>query len=236
MSRTQRTVTVGLWGLVVVSLLGLLAVTRWEGRADRARAADRASLAAGQVLELDAATGRLVPSTQKAVDYTFAAPAFRLVDQQGQPFDSSRLKGKVWTAMFFFSQCTGVCPSMTDKIETLQAATNDPRVNCVSFSVDPARDTPERLAKYAEKTHADPARWHFLTGEVADVKRVASGFRLPFDKPTDHSSKIMLVDQAGTVRNYYESQDDAEMRRLAVDVRRLLDEGPTPVASAKGVR
>src|SRR5207237_3140544 len=39
-----------------------------------------------------------------------AVPAFRLTDQQGRPFATADLDGKVWVVDFFFSRCTGVCP------------------------------------------------------------------------------------------------------------------------------
>ena len=231
MSQTQRTLTVGLWALVVVSLLGLLAMTRWEARASQ----NRAQLSAGVPLERDA-SGALVPATQRVIaDYRYPAPQFALVDQQNQPFDSSRLKGKVWTAIFFFSECTGVCPAMTERIESLQKVTPDARVECVSFSVDPTRDTPEKLAKYAAKTHADPARWHFLTGDPKEIHRVAAEFKFPFVEPTDHTSKILLIDQQGVVRKFYSSQDTDEMFRLQDDIKVLLAE-PSAVANGGATR
>lgn len=228
MSRTQRTITVALWAIVVVGMLGLLGLLAAERRQTRAAEAKQAvlieqAMTSGTVLERNA-DGTFAPATQHVAGYTFPSPTFTLVDQNNQPFDASQLRGKVWTAMFFFSQCTGVCPSMTEKIETLMTATPDARVHCVSFTADPTRDTPERLKKYAQATKADESRWHLLTGTYDQMKAVAAGFRLPFDKPTDHSPKIMLVGPDGVVRDYYNSQDEAQMARLASDVKALLAE------------
>lgn len=227
MSRTQRSITIALWGLVVASLVGLLGLLAADrsGRAHAARseATVLAALKENGIVEV-APDGTLVPATQRAADFKFPAPSFSLTDQDGKPFDASQLKGKVWTAMFFFSQCTGVCPSMTERIGALQKVTDDPRVHCVSFTADPARDNPARLKKYAQATKADESRWHLLTGDAAELKRVAFGFKLPFDQPTDHSSKILLVGPDGVVRGYYESQNTDEMFKLMNDVKALLAE------------
>src|SRR2546429_4462266 len=45
-----------------------------------------------------------------------------------------------------------------------QAAGAIPEVKLVSFTVDPEHDTPSALAEYAARYHAQPERWHFLTG------------------------------------------------------------------------
>ncbi len=46
-------------------------------------------------------------------------------------------------------------------------------VRLVSISVDPERDTPEVLSRYAERYKADPDRWLFLTGKKGDIRRLA---------------------------------------------------------------
>jgi protein SCO1 len=225
-SKTQRTITTALWGLVVVSLLALLAMQRTQARrnakggVDLTNADIRQQLAEGKVLEV-VGDGIVQPATQRAAPYVFEAPTFKLTDQDSQPFDSDSLRGKVWTASFFFSKCQGVCPGMLGRIKALSQAIDSPDAHFVYFTVDPMQDTPERLHEYATEANADSQRWHMLTGSDAEMKRIAAAFKLPYSFPSEHSGKIMLVDQDGKVQGFYESKDSDAMMKLAEDAKKL---------------
>ena len=84
-------------------------------------------------------------------------PAFRLTSQDGRPYGSEELRGKVWVANFIFTSCTSSCPRLTSKMAIVQRRirNTDESVHLVSFSVDPDNDTPARLAAYAEQYHYD---------------------------------------------------------------------------------
>src|SRR5580698_1858510 len=74
---------------------------------------------------------------------------FHLTSQSGQDFDSATLDGHVWVADFIFTNCEGPCPRMSAYMRALQKATTDlPDLKMVSFTVDPARDTPPVLTEY----------------------------------------------------------------------------------------
>ena len=69
-------------------------------------------------------------------------PQFELVAQNGQPFHSQVLAGKVWVADFIYTTCPGPCPRMTSQMREVQDAVSKlPDVRLVSFTVDPAQDT-----------------------------------------------------------------------------------------------
>src|SRR3984957_9062875 len=94
-------------------------------------------------------------------------PQFELVSQDGQPFDSRTLAGKIWVADFIYTTCPGPCPRMTSQMREVQDAVSKiPDVRIVSFTVDPAQDTPPVLAAYAKLHGASPAMWYFLTAPV----------------------------------------------------------------------
>jgi protein SCO1/2 len=225
MSKTQRTITTALWGLVVVSLLALIAMQRTQSR-QNAQASDiddpeiKAQLAQGVMLERDS-SGALKPATQRSDPYVFEAPTFKLTDQDSKPFDSDSLRGKVWTASFFFSKCQGVCPGMMGRIKALSNVIDSPDAHFVYLTVNPSEDTPERLHEYATEANADAKRWHMLTGSDEEMKRIAAAFKLPYRMPAEHSGKIMLVDQQGQVQGFYESKDNEAMMQLAADVKKL---------------
>ncbi|MCP4246526.1 MAG: SCO family protein [bacterium] len=152
------------------------------------------------------------------------APPFELTERDGEPFQAAELTGKVWVADFIFTYCAGPCPLMTSRMAELQKAVADlPDVRLVSFSVDPERDTPQVLRRYADRYGADPERWFFLTGDEALIRTVAvNGFKLgSMDDLILHSAKFALVDRSGAIRGYYDSSDADVVARLAADIRSL---------------
>ncbi|MCI0420621.1 MAG: SCO family protein [Acidobacteria bacterium] len=156
-------------------------------------------------------------------------PDFRLVTSTGQTLALDDLKGKVWIANFIFTRCPGPCPRMSVRMASLQRDLNrEGSLSLVSFSVDPEFDTPKVLAKYAAQFQAEEGRWFFLTGDKADIHRLAkSGFLVGgVDDVTLHTTRFVLVDRQGRVRGYYSSSDEEDLRKLANDARALLRESP----------
>ena len=162
---------------------------------------------------------------------------FALVDESGRPFDRSALEGKVWIADFIFTYCAGPCLAMSAEMETLRKDLADaPDARFVSFSVDPNRDTPEILAKYAESYGGAGDRWHLLTGSAPTIYALARGSFLAAaeggevlgdPKAISHSERFFLVDRDGVVRGRYSMRDPDALARLRQDARRLLQRGRT---------
>jgi protein SCO1/2 len=151
-------------------------------------------------------------------------PEFQLTAQNGQTFDSHSLDGHVWVANFIYTTCTGPCPMMSSKMHIIQTQTAEtPDVKLISFTVDPAHDTPAVLAEYAKQFKYDPARWSFLTGEQSRLNDLGlNAFKLnAVDGNLDHSTRFVLVDRQRRIRGYYMSSDDAFPRNLVHDVRVL---------------
>jgi protein SCO1 len=162
-------------------------------------------------------------------------PDFALTERSGARLTLSDLKGKIWLADFIYTSCKDTCPLESASMAQLQNDLPSDGVKLVSFSVDPERDTPAVLARYAETFHADPARWLFLTGNKADVYRlVQDGFHLsalPITEDTEHANgevyhdaHFVLIDGAAQIRGYYESNDPAALNRLRADAKKLLAE------------
>ncbi len=172
-------------------------------------------------------------------------PPFRLTDQTGHAFGSRQLRGKAWVAGFIFTRCAGPCPMITSQMARLHQELGDwpnsGRVQFVSVTVDPQHDTPQVLQRYARLAHADPDRWRFLTGDQQQVWRlIRSGFMLPVednpdqpDAPIIHSQKLVLVDQAGQIRGYYDGLDASGQAALRRDLRRLLGQQPPHAAGSR---
>ena len=152
------------------------------------------------------------------------APSFLLTSESGQPFDSRSLAGHVWVADFVYTTCDGPCPMMSSHMRQIQNSTagDMPDVRFVSFTVDPAHDTPTVLAAYAKHFKQDPARWTFLTGTQDQLSDVGLGFKLnKVDGSLTHSTRFVLVDRKGQIRGFYVTGDDGFMPTLMHDLRLL---------------
>ncbi len=151
---------------------------------------------------------------------------FALTDQFNQPFLSANtLRGKVWIADFIFTNCAGPCPRMSAQMrqvdDALRPHISDLRL--VSFTVDPARDTPAILAKYAEHYQAEPGVWFFLTGTQATLHNLARSVFLLGDVNGDlqHSTRFVLIDRQSRVRGYYLTSDEDAIPKLIADAKRV---------------
>lgn len=160
-------------------------------------------------------------------------PAFTLRDQNGAAVTREKLQGSVWVANFMFTSCPDVCPILTTKMASVRTRLVAERVpvRIVSFTVDPATDTPEVLKRYAQERNADHADWSFLTGSIDDIKSVVvGGFKQALGEKTEeqpgapanilHGSHFVLIDRQGEIRGYYPSDNDG-LLKLARDARIL---------------
>jgi protein SCO1/2 len=160
-------------------------------------------------------------------------PPFQLIDQNGESFGSQQLLGKIWIADFVFTTCPGPCPLISSRMSETQKPLRDTDIKLVSFSVDPEHDTPAVLLAYAAQWHAQPGRWHFLTGDKNTIYRLSrDGFKLATAEGGAtgpiHSTRMVLVDRGGVIRGYYDATDADAVTRLLADTNRLLREQPAP--------
>jgi protein SCO1/2 len=149
---------------------------------------------------------------------------FELTLQNGQPFDSAALAGKIWVANFFFTTCPGPCPRMIAQMHQIQEATwRMPDVRLVSLTVDPARDTPQRLTVYAAAHHASHKHWYFLTGPQATLDHLGFDvFRLNHvDGTLQHSTRFVLIDKQSHIRGFYDTSDTKSIPKLVADIHAL---------------
>jgi protein SCO1/2 len=138
------------------------------------------------------------------------APDFALTDQDGKPVTLASLHGRVVLLDFVYTSCPGPCPILTSKHVALQKALPEAeraRVRLVSVSLDPARDTPEALRRYASARGADLAGWSFLTGPPPDVSAVVESYGVGTiakpDGEIEHVVVTYLLDPDGRIAKRY---------------------------------
>lgn len=158
-------------------------------------------------------------------------PPLALLDHDNRPFDADRLRGG-WTLLFFgFTSCPDVCPvtmsalAQTSKLLADLPEQRQPRV--VLISVDPERDTPERLATYVKAfdpafvgaTATKPA-----IDELAQRMGVLVATRpLEGDNYTvDHTTSVFLIDPDGALHALFSAPHTPKL--IADDYRRIIND------------
>jgi protein SCO1/2 len=167
---------------------------------------------------------------QRTVSAYGSVPEFQLINQDGNNFGSADLRGKIWIADFVYSTCPGPCPMISSRMSELQKPFEKTDVHLVSFTVDPAKDTPEVLRTYAERLQAEPGRWDFLTGAQSTIYNLSrNGFKLAVGEEKGvpiHSTRMILVDRYGAIRGYYDAVEPDAVTNLVADTTHLLREQP----------
>jgi protein SCO1/2 len=170
---------------------------------------------------------------QRTVSSYGTVPSFQFTNQNGQPFGSAQLAGKIWIADFIYTTCPGPCPMISSRMSELQKPLEKTDVHLVSFTVDPDNDKPEVLRGYAERLQAEPGRWDFLTGPKSAIYKVShDGFKLAVSDGSDaqgipvHSTRMVLVDRHGEIRGYYDATEPEAVTKLVADTNHLLREQP----------
>ncbi len=122
------------------------------------------------------------------------------------PLSLSDYRGKVVLLYFGYTSCPDICPTSLTlmRIALSQLSADElARVEGIFISVDPERDTPERLAQYSSHFHANIKG---VTGSKAEIDEVARRYGAIFQRvegdsamgyTVDHSSVTYVIDQQG---------------------------------------
>ncbi len=154
---------------------------------------------------------------------------FELTDQDGERFRISEARGKVVLLFFGYTSCPDVCPLTMSKLtQAFRALGPDAeKLLTVFISLDPERDTPERIESYLSFYGMNAVG---LTGTKEEIDAVVdlhkTSYRVePVDSATEylisHSSYVYLIDQKGDVRYLFSHLDSGD--QIAAGVRLLLD-------------
>lgn len=173
------------------------------------------ALAAGIWLSMSITDREPPPLTTATVlPQATPVPAFSLIDQDGAPVDASVFRGQ-WDLVFFgFTHCPDVCP-LTLKVlaSARQRLAEDgvqPLPRIVLVSVDPARDTPEKIRAYVSNFGDGVIG---LTGEEDEIRRLADALYIFYDKRdngtdnylVDHSAVVLVIDPEGRYHALFSS-------------------------------
>jgi len=157
-----------------------------------------------------------------------AIEAFQLSDTAGAPFDNARLQGH-WSLVFAgFTYCPDVCPSTLAMLKGLKGkldAAQTP-LQVVFVSVDPQRDTPDKLDRYV---HYFSPEFVGITGSEAELEKLARSMSLVFAKvpgstpdsyTMDHSAALVLINPQAQVAGYFLPPHHVDA--LSADLQRVI--------------
>jgi protein SCO1 len=155
--------------------------------------------AAAEGHEHHMATAAPAPSAAKVV-----LRGEKLVDASGKRVGLAKdvIADRIAVVNFIYTNCTTVCPVTSATFQQLQGrlgASLGKDVVLVSISVDPLRDTPERLLAYSGRYEAR-AGWAWLTGTKFDVDAVLKGFGAYTPNFEDHPAMVLVGDAGGWTR------------------------------------
>lgn len=170
------------------------------------------ALAAGIWTAMNLQRTQAQPTTATLLPESQELAAFSLLDHHANPIDATVFKGQ-WDLVFFgFTNCPDICPitlnilvaAKRQLIETGQ--TSLPRI--VLVSVDPERDTAEKLAQYLEAFGDDNLG---ITGEIGELRKLTSGLGIYFEKhdsgdesySVDHSAVVIVIDPDGRFHSLF---------------------------------
>jgi len=170
---------------------------------------------------------------KKVIDTLYKTiPHFHYLDQDSLSFDNSKTKGKIYIADFFFTSCPTICPIMQKNLNKLaEAFKSDSDIYFLSFSIDPAHDTPKRLKRYQSQLGVHNTHWFFLTGNRDSTYALAEkGYYVTAKSDTTapggfvHSGAFILIDKLGRIRGTYDGTLDEEVEKLSQDMAILKNE------------
>ena len=159
---------------------------------------------------------------------------FALVDGQGQPFSLENLRGH-WSLLFFgFTNCPDVCPSalydlnlVSEQLEASQGA-GSADVQVVFVSVDPERDTPEKLSQYVSYFNpgfigvsGSDEQLAPMTMQMGIAYRVEEHEASAERYDVYHSASVLLMDPRGRLHGVFPAPHNAE--KMAVELAEIID-------------
>jgi protein SCO1 len=203
MTRIERIIQF-IAALITMTLLLTSCDTGPQSSADLA-AADAASMASGGHADHAAMAAGADYAAATASSFSLYDLEAAWQDQSGQSLALSDLAGRPRVIAMVYTSCAYACPRILKDMKRVEGELRAAGIDAgyVMVSIDPVRDTPDRLSEYATSVMLDPADWTLLTGTEDGVLELAAllGVRYRRISETDfeHSNIITLLDGEGRI-------------------------------------
>ena len=137
-------------------------------------------------------------------------------DQYAQPVKLEQVAGKTSVVAMVYTSCTHTCPLIIASLKRIEAAVkaDSGDVRFLLVSIDPDRDTPDKLASWAKATRLDENRWKLLVGTDAAIRELAVTLDVRYQKQSDgeiaHTNGFTIIDAEGKVVHNQTGYSDVE--------------------------
>jgi len=169
-------------------------------------------------------------TTATVLSEPMTVPSFKLIDQHGQPFTEKNLQGQ-WTFLFFgYTYCPDICPTTLVILNQVDQQLREKKTavhpKIIFISVDPARDTAERLGEYV--SYFNPA-FLGVTGLEEELQTLTRPLGIAYRRSDessenyliDHSASILLINPQAQLQALISPPHDATA--IAEDYQKILD-------------
>ena len=146
---------------------------------------------------------------------------FELVDHNGETFNIARMED-VWTMVFFgFTNCPDICPTTLATLNDTYSKMKDSekeKLQIVMISLDPERDTVEKLAEYVPYFNEE---FIGVTGNKHLIRRLTAEINIAYNKvllegedyTVDHSTQLVLINPKGHYHGFFKAPHSETMLR-----------------------
>src|SRR5262252_6553412 len=167
-------------------------------------------------------------------------PNLPVLTQDGKMlrFYDDLIKGKLVIISFIYTSCTDICPLTTARLAQVEEKLGDLAgrdIFMISMSVDPERDTPQRLKEYSDAFQTGPG-WTFVTGKLEDIRAINFKFGERSQILSEHRNEIVLGNDATS--QWQRDSAFADLTRLIMTIKaldpKLRDQERTPERNSAG--
>lgn len=127
-------------------------------------------------------------------------------NQNGEELKLQALQGKVQLVAMIYTHCSYACPRIIADLKRIESGLEQFKredIGIVLVTMDPARDTPERLLAFANSNSLDPKRWVLLTSEQDNIRELAAllnmKYKTELDGEISHSNIISVLNAQGEI-------------------------------------
>lgn len=151
-------------------------------------------------------------------------------DQDGREVSSQSLDGKIYLVDFFFTSCPTICPQMKAQLLNVYNELQEEDFEIVSVTIDAKHDSIPVLKRYSERLGVNGEKWHFATSGLQQYN-IDLAERLMLFATEDknapggfyHSSNIVLIDQNGHIRGYFDLLKEGQTEFLIEAIQSLIN-------------
>ena len=154
---------------------------------------------------------------------------FKLTGPEGNEISSVSFRGKIILIYFGYTYCPDFCPMALSYLNAMmkEFAELAKDVQVLFITIDPERDTHEKLKEYVPYFNPD---FIGMTGSISDIKEIAKKYGVGFFKQQveseqgyflAHTDRVFLIDKNGRYRGHYRPQ--SEIEKLTADIKSLFD-------------